>query len=250
MTGSHKRRDKRCHIAAPLLRSALHTVLAHHDISIDETGQSLSVLDGPPIEELEVSSEEEREKLVSEKMAGIEGVGGGKGGEVGVFDINHLGGHRYAGVMLVSVVQWFGYLPVVGWCDPPFCGCAFDTPYHISYTIESRRARYLLICGTTPVLYWIALNLQTPNSCPPIANRTNTQILFPSGAYLSYGRVSPHEIPLIVEETILKGKVVPGLLRNAVGVVAAAPRKPLSEDRVGAEGEKKCAVAGKGFLGW
>lgn len=44
------------------------------------------------------------------------------------------------------------------------------------------------------------------------------QILFPSGAYLSYGRVSPHEIPRVVEETILQGKVVPGLIRSGAGL--------------------------------
>ncbi|GMK57732.1 hypothetical protein CspeluHIS016_0405660 [Cutaneotrichosporon spelunceum] len=43
-------------------------------------------------------------------------------------------------------------------------------------------------------------------------------ILFPSGAYLSYGRVSPHEIPRVVEETILQGKVVPGLIRSGTGL--------------------------------
>lgn len=45
--------------------------------------------------------------------------------------------------------------------------------------------------------------------------------------------MTPQEIPRVVEETILKGRVVPGLLRNAVGVSRA-------------EGEKK----GCGFLGW
>lgn len=87
----------------------------------------------------------------------IEGVNGGDGGEVGIFNINHLGGHRYAGVML---------------------------------------------------------------------------ILFPSGAYISYGRVTPQEIPRVVEDTILMGKIVPGLLRNAVGVT------------------RKGGKADKGFLSW
>ncbi|KAI9638221.1 Sucrase/ferredoxin-like-domain-containing protein [Dioszegia hungarica] len=94
---SHKRRDKRCHIAAPLLRSALHTVLAKHDIGIDETGASLAQLDGPAIEDM---GEDEREMETRRRMAGIEGIGGGEGGEVGIFNINHVGGHRYAGVML------------------------------------------------------------------------------------------------------------------------------------------------------
>lgn len=118
--GSHKRRDKRCHIAAPLLRHALITVLRKYDVSIDETGSSLSHLHGPPLEEVS-GTEEERELEVEKRLESIEGIKGGNGGEVGIFNINHLGGtffvleealgigmvlmdvgHRYAGVMLVS----------------------------------------------------------------------------------------------------------------------------------------------------
>lgn len=62
---------------------------------------------------------------------------------------------------------------------------------------------------------------------------TDPQILFPSGAYLSYGRITPQEIPRVVEETILQGKVVPGLLRSGSGLA-----------RTGAAA-KEC-----GFLGW
>ncbi|WWC58804.1 uncharacterized protein I303_101348 [Kwoniella dejecticola CBS 10117] len=153
---SHKKRDKRCHIAAPLLRSALHTVLQKHDIDIDEDGSSLTHLDGPPLEEIS-GSDSEREEEVGKRIGEIESVQGGEGGQVGIFNINHLGGHRYAGVML---------------------------------------------------------------------------ILFPSGAYISYGRVSPAEIPRVVEDTILQGKIVPGLLRNAVGV------------------ERAGVKTGKGFLSW
>ncbi|WVQ97626.1 hypothetical protein IAU59_004740 [Kwoniella sp. CBS 9459] len=163
---SHKKRDKRCHIAAPLLRSALHTVLAQYDITIDEDGSSLAYLSdqGSPLEELE-GDELEREKEVGRRIEEIEGVHGGEGGQVGVFNINHLGGHRYAGVML---------------------------------------------------------------------------ILFPSGAYISYGRVTPQEIPRVVEDTILGGKIVPGLLRNAVGVA----RPQSKEDSGDVKGSDK------GFLSW
>ena len=38
---------------------------------------------------------------VGKRVSAIEGVKGGPGGEVGIFNINHLGGHRYSGVMLV-----------------------------------------------------------------------------------------------------------------------------------------------------
>jgi (2Fe-2S) ferredoxin len=154
---SHKNRDKRCHIAAGLLRPALIGCLERNGVTVDEVGMSLARLDGPPLEEL-VGTDAEREAEVGRRIENIEGVHGGEGGEVGVFNINHLGGHRYAGVML---------------------------------------------------------------------------ILFPSGAYLSYGRVSPHEIPRVVEETILQGKVVPGLIRSGAGLA-----------RPGA------ANKDKGFLSW
>jgi hypothetical protein len=95
LIGSHKRRDKRCHIAAPLLRSALHVVLAKHHIAIDETGQSLAYL-GTPLEGVV-----DRRAEIAKRKSVIEGVTG-EGGEIGIFNINHLGGHRYAGVMLVS----------------------------------------------------------------------------------------------------------------------------------------------------
>ncbi|ORX37377.1 Sucrase/ferredoxin-like-domain-containing protein [Kockovaella imperatae] len=143
---SHKRRDNRCHIAAPLLRSALITCLSKYDITVDETGSSLCGLNGPPLEELE-GDEAAREAETQRRIDEIESVHGGEGGEVGIFNINHLGGHRYAGVMLV---------------------------------------------------------------------------LLPSGAFLSYGRVTPQEIPRVVEDTILKGKIVPGLLRAAAGVERSA----------------------------
>lgn len=100
--GSHKRRDKRCSIAAPLLRSALVTVLSKHSINVDHTGSSLVALDGPALEEV-AGGEAEREVEVGKRIEAIEGVHGGEGGEVGIFNINHLGGHRYAGVMLVSL---------------------------------------------------------------------------------------------------------------------------------------------------
>lgn len=99
--GSHKRRDKRCHIAAPLLRSAFHTVLEKHDIAVDETGSSLACPDGLALEDLD-GSDEERDAEALRRLEEIESVSGGDGGEVGIFNINHLGGHRYAGVMLVS----------------------------------------------------------------------------------------------------------------------------------------------------
>ena len=99
--GSHKRRDNRCHIAAPLLRSAFITCLSKYDINVDETGQSLCGLPDGPLEELK-GDQKTREAEVDKRVRSIEGVEGGNGGEVGIFNINHLGGHRYSGVLLVS----------------------------------------------------------------------------------------------------------------------------------------------------
>lgn len=90
-TGSHKRRDKRCHIAAPLLRAAFHTVLEKHDITIDDTGSSLACLDETPLEDID-GTDVERDEEAFRRLRGIEGVSGGPGGEIGIFNINHLGG--------------------------------------------------------------------------------------------------------------------------------------------------------------
>ncbi|EJD01408.1 uncharacterized protein FOMMEDRAFT_89285 [Fomitiporia mediterranea MF3/22] len=46
----------------------------------------------------------------------------------------------------------------------------------------------------------------------------NVIIYFPQGSSIWYGRVTPHEIPSIVHQTIQSGKVLPQLLRGALGV--------------------------------
>lgn len=57
------------------------------------------------LEELDMT-DEERDAEAARRLSEIEAVGGGEGGEVGIFNINHLGGHRYAGVMLVSLCDY------------------------------------------------------------------------------------------------------------------------------------------------
>jgi len=100
--GTHKRRDKRCHIAGPLLRHALLTCFDKHQIAYDQTGSSLAQPLHSALEELQ-GTDDEREATASQQISDIPGVHGGEGGEVGVFNINHLGGHRYAGVLIVSL---------------------------------------------------------------------------------------------------------------------------------------------------
>lgn len=92
-SGSHKTRDKRCGIAAPILRSALITCLEKNGVSVDESGAALAMPEGRALEEVD-GTDAEREAAVGRAIEQIEGVKGGKGGQVGIFNINHLGGHR------------------------------------------------------------------------------------------------------------------------------------------------------------
>lgn len=102
--GSHKRRDKRCHIAAPLLEKALVQSLEQHQVSIDLKGNALSAdhleESHPPLDGVQ---RDDLQAEVEKRLRAIEAVDDQEGnGEVGIFRISHLGGHRYAGVMIVS----------------------------------------------------------------------------------------------------------------------------------------------------
>jgi len=46
----------------------------------------------------------------------------------------------------------------------------------------------------------------------------NMVLYTPSGAGIWYGRVTPKEVPAIVHETIINGRIIPELLRTAVNV--------------------------------
>lgn len=48
------------------------------------------------------------------------------------------------------------------------------------------------------------------------------QICFPSGSILYYGRVTPKACVAIVEQTILKGKVLPQHLRGGANLTREA----------------------------
>ncbi|KAJ9108583.1 hypothetical protein QFC19_002299 [Naganishia cerealis] len=175
--GSHKRRDKRCHIAAPLLEKALVHSLEEHHVSVDLQGHSLSAdhleesfpsLDQIPTDQL--SSEMDR------RLRAIEAVDDEQGnGEVGIFRISHLGGHRYAGVMIIC---------------------------------------------------------------------------FPSGATLYYGRVSPQEIPAVVKETLLGGKILSGLLRSAGNAIRSELIATQGKEDPTKKIQSVCHRKGKTLLTW
>ncbi|GAA5878882.1 hypothetical protein JCM1840_000829 [Sporobolomyces johnsonii] len=133
---SHRRRDKRCSIAAPLLISQFHHHLGKHGFEVDERGEDLD--DGPPIEEWE-GTPEEKEVRLKETLQGVKT----DGGRVGLFKVSHVGGHKFAGVC---------------------------------------------------VLY------------------------FPNGSAVWLGRVTPADVGIIVDRTIIGGQVIPEFLRGGLGL--------------------------------
>ena len=52
----------------------------------------------------------------------------------------------------------------------------------------------------------------------PLAPSRFTQIYTPSGSGVWYGRVTPHDVDSIVENTIIKGLVLPPLLRGGLNL--------------------------------
>ncbi|KAM0752980.1 Sucraseferredoxin-like protein [Meredithblackwellia eburnea MCA 4105] len=100
---SHKKRDKKCHIAAPLLISQFHHHLELHGLEGDERGDD--VIDGPAIEEWDPDT---RERRLEESLKGVKK----NGNKVGIFKVSHIGGHRYAGNVIVYFPNgtsiWYG----------------------------------------------------------------------------------------------------------------------------------------------
>lgn len=91
---SHKKRDRRCSIAAPLLANQFHHHLSKHDIHVDETGEDLE--SGAPIEEWE-GTPEEKEKRFETNLQETS-----KASErVGVFMVSHIGGHKFSGNVVI-----------------------------------------------------------------------------------------------------------------------------------------------------
>ncbi|GAA6044255.1 hypothetical protein JCM8097_002095 [Rhodosporidiobolus ruineniae] len=144
---SHKKRDKRCHISAPLLISQFHHHLEKHGFHVDERGDDLA--DGPSIEEW-ADTVEERELRLKETLQGVKK----DDGRVGLFKVSHLGGHKFAG---------------------------------------------------------------------------NVIIFFPSGSCVWYGRATPKDVGIIVDRTILGGKVIPELLRGGLGLAGKDGEKGVLE---------------------
>ena len=168
--------------------------LEQHQVSIDLKGDSLSAdhleESHPPLDDV---PRDDLQAEIEKRLRAIEAVDDEDGnGEVGIFRISHLGGHRYAGVMIVSLF-------------PP-----------------------IMILGS----------------------HGHLQICFPSGATLYYGRVSPQEIPAVVKETILGGKILPGLLRSAGNAVRPDLLNEEQETKTSKAVKGVCQRKGKSLLKW
>lgn len=99
---SHKRRDKRCHIVAPILADAFISALHSRKVHVDDHGEALSVEGSDAIESWQGDEAEKAERWKSELAKAARGEDQeGEAGSVGVFRISHSGGHRYAGTCIV-----------------------------------------------------------------------------------------------------------------------------------------------------
>lgn len=70
-----------------------HHHLEHHGLEVDERGDDCT--SGPPIEEWEGDREAKLEEAL--KSTNVK-TGGGR---VGIFKVSHIGGHRYAGNVII-----------------------------------------------------------------------------------------------------------------------------------------------------
>ncbi|KAJ6558023.1 Sucrase/ferredoxin-like-domain-containing protein [Mycena capillaripes] len=129
---SHKRRDNRCGIAAPILERAFTDSLHHRGWTVDT--QLEHIID-PPLEKFPGTTEE-KDAHVTQTLKTLQ-----TAKKALILFNSHMGGHRYAG---------------------------------------------------------------------------NCIIYTPSGSSVWYGRITPHEVDSIVENTIESGLVLPPLLRGAL----------------------------------
>ncbi|KAI9001116.1 Sucrase/ferredoxin-like-domain-containing protein [Trametes punicea] len=106
---SHKRRDKRCGIAAPKLEHALTLALEREGWEV-HTQLDLPSLHGPPLENLP-GSEDEKHAAVLERLKAVHAAHAEHKRALVLF-CSHVGGHKYAGNMIINtprgVAVWYG----------------------------------------------------------------------------------------------------------------------------------------------
>lgn len=102
---SHKKRDNRCAIAAPLLERAFIHSLQENGWAAD-TQLECQCLMGPPLENLRTTPEETEKHLSKELQSSAEEK------RALILQTSHIGGHRYAGNCIIYTPQgssvWYG----------------------------------------------------------------------------------------------------------------------------------------------
>jgi len=90
---SHKTRDKKCHIAAPLLINEFKRALEEEGLGIDEEGdfESDRVLE-------QIESEDNRAQVFEEGLRKAS-----KRDTVGIYKCSHIGGHRQVVLDFIAV---------------------------------------------------------------------------------------------------------------------------------------------------
>ncbi|KAG8931988.1 hypothetical protein FRC02_001802 [Tulasnella sp. 418] len=106
---SHKRRDNRCHIAAPVLKRALTSSLELQGWEVHDQVDDPEQYDDGPIENIEGTSEE-REQEVLNRLKRAASNDDSKRALI-LFN-SHIGGHKYAGNVIIYFPQgsavWYG----------------------------------------------------------------------------------------------------------------------------------------------
>lgn len=120
--GSHKRRDNRCHIAAPKLEAgsspllyftaaqlidysvlaAFAHSLSNHNYDVHTQPEDPSHHAQPPLEDFDGSTEEQDAEIARRVELAADGELEGHGKKVLILRNSHIGGHKFAGNVIVS----------------------------------------------------------------------------------------------------------------------------------------------------
>ncbi|KIY49589.1 hypothetical protein FISHEDRAFT_65516 [Fistulina hepatica ATCC 64428] len=99
---SHKRRDKRCHIASGILEQGFIQSLTQHGWSADTQLEDPSILLGSNLESF-TGSVEEKDRQITEQLKGVR-----EEKRALILKNSHVGGHKFAGNCIIYMPQGYG----------------------------------------------------------------------------------------------------------------------------------------------
>ncbi|KAG8903387.1 kinesin-like protein Klp5 [Tulasnella sp. 403] len=103
---SHKRRDKRCAIAAPVLKRAITSALESRGWEVHEQLEDPELLQDSAIEEISGTPDERDEAVMNRRKALYAEPANQK--KALILYISHIGGHKYAGNVIIHLPQGAG----------------------------------------------------------------------------------------------------------------------------------------------